>query len=248
MSQPVLATEVVLSTSSVVGSNSASPSGLPSVSSSLVSNVVSPTAPAKPAPVPKEKPEKILITGTGRCGTTFLIRMFTLLGLDTGYTPETMEKFTYPKCNAGMERPIGHQVLFIKNPVLVTTLPEQLKTFRLSVILPLRNFNEAAESRARIGARQPGGLWASTDVSGQLDNYEKWVCKALIDIVQNDIPYIFLDFKRMTTCPEYLFKALDIYMTRFQISYEKFLEAWQKAGDISRPKDQLAPKIDSVKA
>ena len=30
--------------------------------------------------------EKILITGTGRSGTTFLIKLFTFLEYDTGYT------------------------------------------------------------------------------------------------------------------------------------------------------------------
>ena len=28
--------------------------------------------------------EKILITGTGRCGTTFLIKLFSFLGYNTG--------------------------------------------------------------------------------------------------------------------------------------------------------------------
>jgi hypothetical protein len=32
-----------------------------------------------------ESNEKILITGTGRCGTTFLIKLFTFLGFDTGF-------------------------------------------------------------------------------------------------------------------------------------------------------------------
>jgi len=33
---------------------------------------------------------KIAITGTGRCGTTFLVRIFTFVGLDTGFSPNQL--------------------------------------------------------------------------------------------------------------------------------------------------------------
>ena len=38
--------------------------------------------------------EKILITGTGRCGTTFLIKLFSFLDFDTGYNRDNY-KFKY---------------------------------------------------------------------------------------------------------------------------------------------------------
>lgn len=183
-----------------------------------------------------EKPEKILITGTGRCGTTFLLRLLTLLGLETGYTPETMEKFTYGNCNAGMERPISHKVLIVKNPTLITTLPAQLNSFRLHVILPLRNFDEAAKSRERIGVKKPGGLWDATNAEEQVEKYEGWVCKALVDIVQHDIPHTFLDFNRMIVSPKYLYRALEWLMVRFEVPYDRFVVAWEKASEKSRPK------------
>lgn len=37
--------------------------------------------------------EKILITGTGRCGTTFLIKLFTFLEFDTGYSKYNYTSF-----------------------------------------------------------------------------------------------------------------------------------------------------------
>ena len=35
---------------------------------------------------------KIIITGTGRCGTTFLMRLFTRAGLDTGFSQDNLKK------------------------------------------------------------------------------------------------------------------------------------------------------------
>jgi hypothetical protein len=191
------------------------------------------------------KPDKVLITGTGRCGTTFLIRLFTLLGLDTGYMPETMEKHTWKHCNAGMERPISHKLTFIKNPTLITTLATQVKSFNLFVIIPLRDFGDAARSRALLG-KNPGGLWGATDASGQEENYEKWVCKALVDIVQNDIPHVFLDFNRMTTSPDYLYKALEPLMQKYGVTYERFQPAWRRADEISKPKPETRNDLSGV--
>jgi len=41
--------------------------------------------------------KKIFITGTGRCGTTFLMRLFTLLGYKTGFSPGELKDYAGPK-------------------------------------------------------------------------------------------------------------------------------------------------------
>ena len=41
--------------------------------------------------------EKILITGTGRCGTTFLIKLFSFLEFDTGFTKNDYNKYIFSK-------------------------------------------------------------------------------------------------------------------------------------------------------
>ena len=48
--------------------------------------------------------EKILITGTGRCGTTFLIKLFSFLDFNTGYNRNNYKLSIYSNCNSGMER------------------------------------------------------------------------------------------------------------------------------------------------
>ena len=70
---------------------------------------------------PKSAPEhKVIITGTGRAGTTFLVRLLTELGLETGISRKNWHKKFYPACNAGLE----HNLLdpetpyIVKNPAL----------------------------------------------------------------------------------------------------------------------------------
>lgn len=45
---------------------------------------------------PSERPPRrhVVITGTGRTGTTFLVALFTHLGLDTGLLPDEVEANT----------------------------------------------------------------------------------------------------------------------------------------------------------
>ncbi len=46
---------------------------------------------------------KVIITGTGRAGTTFLVQLLTELGLDTGYTRRTWSRDYFEHCDAGLE-------------------------------------------------------------------------------------------------------------------------------------------------
>ncbi len=48
--------------------------------------------------------EKILITGTGRCGTTFLIKLFSFLDFNTGYNRDNYNSSISVNCNSSMER------------------------------------------------------------------------------------------------------------------------------------------------
>jgi hypothetical protein len=43
-----------------------------------------------------------VITGTGRAGTTFLVDLLTHLGLDTGYSTNTLDQFKYKNPRAGL--------------------------------------------------------------------------------------------------------------------------------------------------
>ncbi len=71
--------------------------------------------------------KKILITGTGRSGTTFLIKLFTHLGFDTGFHKNNFSKFIYTNCNADMEREIKENYQVLKSPFFIEKMEDILK-------------------------------------------------------------------------------------------------------------------------
>lgn len=103
--------------------------------------------------------EKVLITGTGRCGTTFLIKLFTFLGFDTGYNRENYHLYIGKKCNSGMEKTTFENYI-VKNPLFITGIEDLIKKQSIKikkVIIPLRNLEQSAKSRVKYG-KGWGGL------------------------------------------------------------------------------------------
>ncbi len=68
----------------------------------------------------------IIISGTGRAGTTFLVQLLTELGLNTGF-PNSQAQID-PNCNAGMEVDIRdpNAPYIVKSPWLCDYLDEVL--------------------------------------------------------------------------------------------------------------------------
>jgi hypothetical protein len=71
--------------------------------------------------------EKILITGTGRCGTTFLIKLFSFLHFNTGYNRNNYNSYIYSNCNSGMERNYEDNYNVLKNPTFITDIEKIVK-------------------------------------------------------------------------------------------------------------------------
>jgi len=121
----------------------------------------------------------IIITGTGRAGTTFLIQLFTSLGLHTGFTDLTTA--VYSNCQAGMEWDIrqADAPYIIKSPFLCDYLDDVLDDTGIVIdqaIIPVRHLYSAAESRRDVTRRTDrtldageiaGGLWHTTDPQQQ---------------------------------------------------------------------------------
>ncbi len=114
--------------------------------------------------------EKILITGTGRCGTTFLIKLFSFLGLNTGYNRDNYTKSIFSNCNSGMEREYTEKFYILKNPKFMSnikTIVEDKSLIIQTVLIPLRDLNECAESRVKHG-KSAGGLFNASDKFSQI--------------------------------------------------------------------------------
>lgn len=145
------------------------------------------------------KENKILITGTGRSGTTILVKLLSLLGLDTGFQhldSKGIESYINQGSRGGLEhyldRPANYP-LIVKAPQFYNRIPELSKTYNiLKVFVPMRDLETTAKSRAKHGT-SPGGLWGANDVQGQMNHNAKVVYQIAIDCATNDVPLSFID-------------------------------------------------------
>jgi len=77
--------------------------------------------------------EKILITGTGRCGTTFLIKLFSFLDFNTGYDRDNYNLSILSNCNSGMERSYKENYYVLKNPYFMTNIENIVKDTSIKI-------------------------------------------------------------------------------------------------------------------
>ena len=88
--------------------------------------------------------EKILITGTGRCGTTFLIKLFTFLGFDTGYNNKNYQKYIFSNCNSGMEKEYSDNHYILKSPGFMMNIKDIVNDSSVKIkyiIIPIRDLH-----------------------------------------------------------------------------------------------------------
>ncbi len=126
---------------------------------------------------------RIIITGTGRAGTTFLMQLLTELGFDTGYSPGEMPAKIDQHCHAGLEFDLAERMrdrtvrdwirqpkhtlrdllrgpppapYIVKSPAFCDDLADIVagRTMVIDhVYIPMRELEAAALSRVRIGGR-----------------------------------------------------------------------------------------------
>jgi predicted O-methyltransferase YrrM len=145
---------------------------------------------------------KIIITGTGRAGTTFLVAVLSDLGLDTGFRAGV----PMDGHSGGLERSLGDfdTPRIVKSPGFCTRLGKLLDDRVVEVehvIIPMRDFDVAAASRARVagygrflGVR--GGFLGTRSASRQRRVLITMLAELLWTITRYDVPHTFLEFPR----------------------------------------------------
>lgn len=180
------------------------------------------------------KERKVYITGTGRSGTTFLIILLTHLNMNTGFKPGTFVTAIDKKCNSGMEKNFNSPPYIIKSPHFMQTFHKIIETVDIDqVIIPIRNYEDSAESRERFG-NGAGGLWGAKNKGEQVTFYHKIMAEYLLWMTRYDIPTIFIDFDRMVTSSEYLYEKLKPILK--DITYDVFKVAYMKATNHQKKK------------
>lgn len=183
----------------------------------------------------------LIISGTGRAGTTFLVQLLTELGMDTGF-PDPSSGL-YANCNAGMELDIcdPNAPYIIKTPVLCDYLDAVVRDGVVidHAIVPVRDLYAAAESRRAVsrkadsssgGGGVPGGLW-DTDTPEQQEAVLAVHFHTLIEtLTKHEIPTTLLHFPRFIHDPDYLYAKIGFVLTG--IGHERFLEAFRA---VARP-------------
>ena len=178
----------------------------------------------------------VVISGTGRAGTTFLVQLLTNLGLDTGFRADEIE--LSPLARAGLEFDIRAPTApyIVKNPRICDLADEVLASSVRVVhaIIPVRQFEAAAASRAHVqetttGSRDGktvlGGLWATDKADDQLGVLREKFTRLIEVLVRHDIPITFLSYPRLVRDPDYLYSKLqfllgDIDRTTFRTAFD----------------------------
>jgi len=136
-----------------------------------------------PGPAPRRH---VIISGTGRSGTTFLVQLLTRLGLDTGFaSEESGQGQFFADARAGLETDVRRDdaPYVVKSPYFCEYADEVLRRRDIAiehVLVPIRDLESAAESRryvVRTARSQmslvdrikdwlepreiPGGLWST---------------------------------------------------------------------------------------
>lgn len=165
-------------------------------------------------------PNKVIITGSGKCGTTFLVTLLTRLGLSTGYTENDILR----EGDGGLEWPIRGEKArdpsprVIKNPSLCRDLFDRCERWGWTIdhiYVPIRKFEHAAEHRfdrnKRYNPKFQEKLKTSTEEEMKKELIQMGAANIghlMESLVDKDIPLTFIRFPRMVVDHDYLREKL----------------------------------------
>lgn len=193
----------------------------------------------------------VVITGTGRTGTTFLVELLTHLGLETGFNPHDIESRKYKVARAGLEYDItqGSSPYIVKSPWFCDHAKEVISQDDIvieHVFIPMRDLHAAAESRRHvvrssiskmpffkrlkhsIKPRIAGGLWHtnSSKPGRQEEVLLRQIYKLVLALSDTKIPVTFMHYPRIVKDCLYLFEKLKPILG--EITYEAFHAVFNK--------------------
>jgi hypothetical protein len=160
---------------------------------------------------------KVVITGTGRAGTTLLVSVLTALGLDTGEKQGAPSRVD-PRSHGGLELLLESRdaPLVVKDTTLPFRFAGLLESGAVAVehvIVPIRQLDLAAASRLRasnygrnIFAR--GGLWGTVNPVRQRDALAVMLYELMFTLARFEVPHTLLEFPRFTTDADYTYRRL----------------------------------------
>jgi len=162
----------------------------------------------------------IIISGTGRSGTTLLVQLLSHMGLPTGAFEGKLSGIS-PVSHAGLEYDIRKDdaPYIVKSPVMCAYLPKALAADVVIdyAIVPIRSLTAAAESRRDVVRRHawqgdpmalPGGLFGTREPRDQEAKLAELLYGLLHTLALHEIPVVLVEFPRLVRDPDYLFRCL----------------------------------------
>jgi hypothetical protein len=190
----------------------------------------------------------VVITGTGRAGTSFLMQLLTTLGLQTGFAG-TQTKLN-ENARAGLEWDIHDPAApyIVKSPYFCEHAAEVLERKDIAidhVLVPMRDIHAAAESRrfvldsavAKLGLVQrikarvkppkvPGGLFNTKNKSKQESVLLLEFHRLMLALSSEHIPLTLLQYPKLVKEKAYLYEKLRPILG--SISEDQFTSAFQQ--------------------
>jgi len=171
--------------------------------------------------------EHILISGTGRAGTSALVHFLTELQYDTGFAGH-IEQAWLPTCQAGLEHDLRKldesSPLIVKDPAFCEYGHELLTSGGVNLSLALicvRDITQAAGSRIHHHHRHrriypdlaasaiPGGLVGTDDPDEQQRVLLEYEHSLICTLSRFSIPMTFLHFPSFVLDWEYCYDAME---------------------------------------
>lgn len=193
----------------------------------------------------------VVVAGTGRAGTTALMRLFTELDLETGFSKTDYAKLIDPISLGGLEFDLENADYenlprFIKSPYFYKYADKVLNddnVFIEHILVPVRMLDQATKSRIRIHLPHieissgkfyadtvPGGLTGTNTLEDQEVILGRQLTSLIKSISKSFTQHTFLAFPTFAQDPKYLFKSINFLLPN--TSYEVFFEAFQSVIDV----------------
>jgi len=192
----------------------------------------------------------VVISGTGRAGTTFLVELMTHLELQTGFTLAELAERKDARARAGLEKDILDDdcPYIVKSPSFCDVAEQVLAMKHITiehVIIPMRDVRAAAESRRFVTdsvasewslleramaivrrRRVRGGLWHTAKGHEQEVVLLQQLYNLTLALSGTMIPVTLLRYPRLVKDATYLFDKLrpilgDVREDRFRAAFEK---------------------------
>jgi hypothetical protein len=194
----------------------------------------------------------IVIAGTGRAGTTFLMQLFTELGLDTGFTKDDFITQIDSESHGGLEKDLQgvdfeNLPRVVKSPYFYEFADKVLNDTDVlieHVFIPIRKLEDAAQSRIRVqtaaeekthkkfkGDEVAGGLTRTDSKESQEVILGRQLTRLIESVSKSAKPYSFLAFPTFVQDPNYLYEAIKFLIP--STTFEDFLEIFQSVVDLS---------------